>query len=175
MEIILRGYLVPISPLARECLLRAYGSKLTIDEFEKQFGIIIRHLTPPSRGFYIERLLITLISLKKLCQVQIEHFDSSGFKAKIKFVFENFQRVFFGGYFTPPSDPGTQLGNTLFVPEIFNYPGFDFVYYDSKQDTALFFNVTIKKKCVQHVIQNDINIQSGETKAGILPPAMKVR
>ena len=166
---------MPISPLARECLFKAYSRMITMENLQKEFDSIKKTLNPITRGYNIEQLFITLISLKKLSKVQIEHFDSKGLKDNISFEFKDFDRVNFGGYFTPSFDPDTKLKNTLFVPEVFNYPGFDFIYYESNQDTALFFNVTIKKKCVQHVKDNDANAQDGATKAGTLPPAMRVR
>lgn len=65
-------YLVPISPLARNCILGAYQDLITVDKFENQFEGIYSSLNSTQRGFYIEWLLINLISLGILCQLKIK-------------------------------------------------------------------------------------------------------
>lgn len=91
--------------------------------------------------------------------------------------FRSFAIVNFGGDSAPPKkskepnqDYPELLGNYLFVPTAYNYPGFDFVYYMQDKNTAFFFQVTIMKNCASHIKTNDKNATTGT-----LSSTMKVR
>jgi len=170
---------MPISPVARQCLFRAYQAIIKADNYEKQFNDVYNKFNPTQKGYYIERLLITLISLGILKEVNI-HTISSGEKIeesqKTKLVFKNYTVINFHGYFAPPKQPDCEFGgNLLFVPIEYNYPGFDFVTYSSEYKTALFHQVTIMKNCHEHITNNDEKAKGSQyQKAGTLPRAMIV-
>jgi len=171
---------MPISPVARQFLFRAYQELIKVGHFEKQFNDVYFDFNQTQKGFYIEKLLITLISLGILKEVNI-HTISLGEKIeesqKTKLGFKNYAVINFGGYFAPPKQPDDcQFGrNLLFVPKEYNYPGFDFFTYSSNDKTALFHQVAIMMNCHEHVDRNDKKVQGYQyQKAGTLTRAMEV-
>lgn len=166
---------MPISPVARRCLFLAYESKITLQELEKQFTDIYFKLNQAQKGFYIEKLLITLISLRILKKVTVHSICPGGGElANTHLFFNSFSTINFGGYFAPPKQIDDSLfgGNLLFVPTACNYPDFDFCFYTPK--TALFFQTTIMANCHEHVASNDKKANSGFEEAGTLSATMKV-
>lgn len=175
---IYRFHLMPICPAARICLYLAYAPLIEVGHFEKQFNSVYFDLNTAQQGFYIERLLITLINLGMLDQVEINTISANGNKEmsqKTILVLKNYTVINFGGYFAPPQQEiDKKEAKYLFVPTAYNYPGFDFFTYTENYKTALFFQVTIMKNCQNHVSSNDEKANSKSTKAGTLPAAMKV-
>jgi len=141
---------------------------------------IQKKLNPTQKGFYVEQLLITLISLGILKQVEVYTVSPSSKiddSPKTKLVFEDLTVINFGGYFSPSKqmDPNSQFGaNLLFVPTAYNYPGFDFFSYTPNPKVALFHQVTIMMDCHKHVANNDKKASQSSQKTGTLPPAMRV-
>lgn len=78
---------MPISPLARLCLFQAYQNEINVSKFEEEFENLVSFLNPCQKGFYIEWLLITLISLVKLKKVQIKNIKPNGTELVVNFYF----------------------------------------------------------------------------------------
>ena len=114
---------------------------------EKQFTDAYLKLNQIEKGFYIERLVITVISLGILKEVAVHTIKP---RCKIE------------------ESPKTKL-----VPIACDYPGFDFFYYWFNSKTVLFHQVNKMKKCHQNIV-NDKKASSSCYKAGTLPPAMRV-
>jgi hypothetical protein len=171
---------MPISPVARQCLFDYYHNMIKVGHLQTQFNQFFKHghLNPTQKGFYLERLLITLISMGKLKEVDIYTIiPGNDAWQKTKLVFKDLTVIDFGGYFAPlkETDSISQFGrNLLFAPTAYNYPGFDFFSYTPDPKAALFHQVTIMKECHLHVKSNDDKAKRNDTKAGTLPPAMRV-
>jgi hypothetical protein len=169
---------MPISPVARKCLFDAYHRFIEVSDFEKQFNSFIKWLNPTQKGFYVEQLLITLISLGILKQVEVytispeSKIDDS---PKTKLLFKDLTVINFGGYFAPNDIHSSQFdSNLLFVPTSYNYPGFDFFTFTPNPKAALFHQVTIMMDCHKHIASNDTKASESSHRAGTLSSAMRV-
>ena len=169
---------MPISPVARQCLFEAYRDLIKVEHLEKQFRLFFNLLKTAQKGFYVEQLLITLISLGILKQVEVytispnSKIDDS---PKTKLLFKDLTVINFGGYFAPNDIHTSQFdSNLLFVPTSLNYPGFDFFTFIPNPKAALFHKVTIMMDCHKHIESNDTKASGSSHRAGTLPSAMRV-
>ena len=168
---------MPISPVARKCLFDAYRQLIRVDHLEKQFNAFFNLFNPTQKGFYVEQLLITLISLGILKQVEVYTISPKSIiddSPKTKLVFKDLTVINFGGYFAPNDHTSQFNSNFLFVPTSYNYPGFDFFTFTPNPKAALFHQVTIMKDCHEHIASNDKKASGSSHRAGTLPSAMRV-
>ena len=168
---------MPISPVARKCLFDAYRNLIKVDHLKKQFRLFFNLLYPTQKGFYVEQLLITLISLGILKQLEVytispmSKIDDS---PKTQLLFKDLTVINFGGYF-PPNDRNFQFNsNFLFVPTSYNYPGFGFFTFTPNPKAALFYQVSIMMDCHKHIASNDKKASESSQRAATLPFAMRV-
>ena len=160
-------YLRAVNPRALNLLVN-FSNYLIEDDQKSRFISAMRSKLPQrAKGDHVESFIIESLSAKlnkRSFKFKVRVQKGEGEEQVVQLVMENYEIELFGGKKAPPRRE--IKGNTLFVPEDPTYPGYDVFYYDKKNESFYFIQITTNEKPVSsHVVKNDNNFAESQSQS----------